>query len=113
MPPVSALPSVVALMRSDYSTAAAVGQARRIRPEWAITDRKGLRPIVTDPQQRVFSSREDCSERVQGMETKLESDGTTTKATLEMVVSSPQEMEETGAFLAADANGGDVVLLSG
>lgn len=69
--------------------------------------------MVTDPQQRVFSSREDSSERVQGAEPNLELDGATTKAILEMVVSSPQEMEETGAFLAADSTGGDVVLLSG
>ena len=114
MPPVSALPSVVASMRSDYSTAAAVvAQARRLRPAWAITNRKGLRPIVTVPRQHILSAREDCSARVHGVETKLESDGTTMKATLEMIVSSPQEMEETGAFLAADSGGGDVVLLSG
>lgn len=113
MPPVLALPSVVASMRSEYSTAAVVAQARRIRPAWAITNRKDLRPMGAVPQQRILSTHEDSSERVQGVEAKLESDGTTTKATLEMIVSSPQEMEETGAFLAADSGSGDVVLLSG
>lgn len=113
VPPVSALPSVVASMRSDYSTAEVVAQARRIRPAWPITNRKGSQPMVTVPRQRMLSAHEDCSERAQGVETKLESDGSMTKATLEMIVSSPQQMEETGAFLAADSDGGDVVLLSG
>ncbi|CAM9370595.1 unnamed protein product [Ectocarpus sp. 12 AP-2014] len=34
-------------------------------------------------------------------------------ATLEVSMSSPEEMEETGAFFGADASGGDVVLLWG
>lgn len=44
---------------------------------------------------------------------KLKSGDGIPKATMEIHVTSSQEMEETGAFFGVDSRGGDVVLLWG
>lgn len=70
------------------------------------------RMVNTEQRRCMLSAFHGQGSNDKDIDTKVGSSGII-QATLEIKVASPQEMQDTGAFVGADSTGGDVVLLSG
>lgn len=89
-------------------------RTRIARPQlWPAAKNASGRLMVTTALQSTTPKEDRDAVNVQGGVDSISTSAALPISTLETRVSSPGEMEETGAFFGADSRGGDVVLLRG